>query len=874
MATIHKMLLPWDNATRWTNLGPKPGPDFFWDFRSNVSAVTKPADKQIVADVTDLVQGWSDDPDSNHGLAFLGLATHSNIRVADSKLDQVKSVKVNLHIKTAKRGEIVATLRHGAHTALLINRLGQKPCNASSGSGSADIDVTLDDTAPSDIHFAGSELTPLTGTYRPDGYCISRPLCTKDGKGLCGQTGDGDWTLSVHDEWVATPSGATLVSWSIDLSDGVHPDEHYENNHGAKVKYYPSGGAAMGRIYSSEHPNADQRPALTVVYEPTLVFSTRRIEALPGSTHTVSLGIPKGANDKVDVKVKVKSDKPQVAKVLQDTLFFAKGGDTIQTVQVSAGDKGLAALQTSNDAGVADASLTLVVAQTPITAHPMGLYHAAGTQDAKLQVAIPEGSNTAKKVQVVVASSNTKVANFDGAPSKKLDFPAGASTKQTVSVTLGASVATAEINVQDPSGIWQGTVVPVSLSLEEPVELDLYVQPYLQIGDVALDAKDGTTVIMWQTIERSRGGANADHFELQFRKKGDQGWASHPLDPPTNGDSKSRWNHTATLTGLALETHYEYRLVHLRNGAPLPGGTYQRTFRSTAKNSFRFTGFGNSGNGDIGQRTVAARLEKLASHLHFLLGDFVYYKGEYEHFKSRVFAPYAKTFASVVFSHTTGNHEAQQPLALPVLQNFRVPSNGPKTQKVLGHSFVFDYGNSRFYSVDSSGTTNMATSGKWLAGQLAASNKTWNIVLTHEPPVTRDPYKVDRQESAEVRKHLLKAAVEGGADLFIAGAVHSYQRYLPITKVLTDSPDVEAAPCEQGKGTTLVYPGTGAWVRDPLKPVGKLPPPMVKYILKTGVGVFDVDGDKLTVQFIDALGNVHDKLVRTKCSSAGACPCP
>ena len=133
-------------------------------------------------------------------------------------------------------------------------------------------------------------------------------------------------------------------------------------------------------------------------------------------------------------------------------------------------------------------------------------------------------------------------------------------------------------------------------------------------------------------------------------------------------------------------------------------------------------------------------------------------------------------------------------------------------------------------ATDASPASNRAVS---LAADLAASTKTWNIVYTHEPPVTRDPFGIDRQENADVRDHMLETAVEAGADLFIAGAVHSMQRYLPITDVV---PTLTWETCAEGFGTTLFYPGTGTWTRQPSEPIPEtLTAPMETYVPETQI---------------------------------------
>ncbi len=116
--------------------------------------------------------------------------------------------------------------------------------------------------------------------------------------------------------------------------------------------------------------------------------------------------------------------------------------------------------------------------------------------------------------------------------------------------------------------------------------------------------------------------------------------------------------------------------------------------------------------------------------------------------------------------------------------------------------------------------------------------------------------------------------MEQGADLFLAGAVHSYQRYLPVTSVLAQDPWVDWSSCPAGPGTTLIYPGTGAWTRLPPGPVPlSLEAPMQIYEPRIGIGLFQASTDTLTATFLGADGSAIDSVVLRKCPTPQDCPC-
>ena len=125
-----------------------------------------------------------------------------------------------------------------------------------------------------------------------------------------------------------------------------------------------------------------------------------------------------------------------------------------------------------------------------------------------------------------------------------------------------------------------------------------------------------------------------------------------------------------------------------------------------------------------------------------------------------------------------------------------------------------------------------------------------------------------------VRDYLLKAAVDNGAQLFLSGATHSMQRYLPITDVTSNPPYVRWAACQNGNGTTLVYPGTGSWFRPPPGPIPPfLAPPMDLYAPQLGVAVVDVSGNQMTISLMDDSGLPVDVATIDQCISPQDCQC-
>ena len=869
-ATVHRALVPWDESTRWGDFGAKPGPDFGTDMASDVEAITQSYAKSIEVNVQPSLATWSKAPENNHGWVLMPTAVASIIHIDKSNIKFVTSVKVHLNIKAVRRGEVVATLRHAGHTAVLLNRVGRNPCWSNSGFLAADFDVTIQEGEFNDIHWSDGKVAPLKGTFKPDAVCVPTPFCPAMSGGLCGVPADGDWVLTVTDEWVQAGDPVKLVSWSVDLSDTV-TQETYSNTNSVLVPNRNQGGMYATQVWTSEAPVVADRPSLEVSYEPGIAFETGILNLWPDAGEvTTKLYVPVNANSKAMLKIAVESDDPSVVDVASGPVIFSAGGPRVQPLILSAGKPGQAKLKTVQKSGLADASLQVVVGKTPMSASPPRLDVKLKTATAIVMLRLPLGCNNKNEVKLSAKLGDPGVASFGGAGQSEVTFSQGGADYKWLKLDLNGKEGATKLVLSDLAGVLAPLEIPIRVTDGLLNQYDVYLAPYIQLGDAKIDAKDDHAALVWQTVTRRSGGVHVDGFKIEIREKGGPTWTSIPAPAPANADSTSRLVHRTPLPGLAFDSQYDYRVTHLRDGTPLPGGTYEGTFQSRKTGPFRFTAFGNSGIGSGGQLAVAAQLAKLDTDLHLLLGDNVYYYGEFEHYRSRVFEPYAWLMHSRHVMCVVGNHEYSHLAAVGA--NMYVPDNGP-TAADTALQYYFDYGSVRFYIIYWG--ANLSTVGPWLLKTIKASSQKWNVVLVHEPPVTRDPDKIDRQEDPEVQEYILSAAVEGGADLLVAGAVHSWQRYLPITKVLPKGAGVEAAKCAGGKGTTLVYPGTGAWARVPPNPIpAKLPDPMASYIAKQGIGVFDIDGDKMTVRFIEHTGAELDKVVITKCVKPGDCACP
>ncbi len=728
---LHRVLVDWDESTRWSSFGPLPGPGMGTDYAGDIEATTgtsPPGGGPIQLDVTASLQAWSDAPEANRGWAFLPVGAQDTISIQGSDLDSVTRVSVDLEILTPARGELVVTLRKGSYLAVLLDRIGRSGCTSSSGITSDDLDITLDDAAVADVHDSGPG-NGLTGSWRPDASCVDLPLCTDSGTGgLCGGPASGAWVLTVTDEWIGGGSAARLVSWGLTLGDGIHPDESYTSSPQLTIPKRHQ-GANETRVHSSESPVTQDRPRLTVTFEPTVAFSPVSLEASPaGGTQSVEVRIPPGSNALGPVSVSVASDAPGVASPVGSPLLFPQGGVTAQLLQLAIGSAGSATLTTQNDAGIDDAALPVTIATGSVTLGPAAVYLGVGNPGTSIDVAIPPGSNAADDVSISLASSDPTVANPTGAVGGLLPlvFAAGAANVQPVSLELGGAPGSATLAAIDDAGTLGPGLGQVVLSPLPPIEYDVNVEPYVQIGDPAAGAPGDQLVIAWQTITRAAGGPNADAFELEYRQAGDSSWIAVPLEPPIEYGSTSRLNHSGILSDLALDTQYEYRLAQLRNGAVLASHSAFVDTRPAAED-LRFTAFGNSGQGSPNAHLIGERLALLDPDLHLLLGDMVYNLGEYEHHKPRINLVYGDTMKSRPFVATVGNHEQLTDAGRPVLDHFYLPRNGPPGLDEQHYSF--DRGGVHFASINSAlEPGDIQAAGAWGVAAVGASGPRRKVV--------------------------------------------------------------------------------------------------------------------------------------------------
>jgi subtilisin-like proprotein convertase family protein len=134
--------------------------------------------------------------------------------------DTIVDVNVTLNISGGYNGDLYGYLvsPDGA-LAVLLNRTGRTSGNAF-GYADAGFNVTLDDSASTDIHnYGGNGGSQLTGSFIPDGRNVNpTTVLNTDTQSallaaLNGGNGNGTWTLFLAD--MSGGDVSTLVSWGF-----------------------------------------------------------------------------------------------------------------------------------------------------------------------------------------------------------------------------------------------------------------------------------------------------------------------------------------------------------------------------------------------------------------------------------------------------------------------------------------------------------------------------------------------------------------------------------------------------------------------------------------------------------------------------------
>ncbi|MCW5979193.1 MAG: metallophosphoesterase [Bryobacteraceae bacterium] len=372
-------------------------------------------------------------------------------------------------------------------------------------------------------------------------------------------------------------------------------------------------------------------------------------------------------------------------------------------------------------------------------------------------------------------------------------------------------------------------------------------------------------------------------------------------------DPLSTTEHVVTLTSLAANTRYYYRVgtssMDLAGGgtysfttAPLPGST----------NPLRIWVLGDSGTGNASAKAVRDAYDKFtgsrATHLWLMLGDNAYSSGSDGQYQYSVFSTYLAMLRTSTLWPALGNHDTagstSPPASLPYFRIFSLPTAGQAGGIPSGTPkyYSFDFGNVHFVCLDSFTSSRQPGSPmlKWLESDLSANTRDWLIAYWHHPPYSKGSHNSDAETPLiEMRTNVLPILEAQGVDLVLTGHSHSYERsflldgHYGLSSTLKPSMIKDGGsgrPAESGayaKPLLGPQPNAGA-AYVVLGNSGKLTsaplnhPAMFTSQLKLGSLVLDVEGSRLDAKFLRETGVIADSfsIVKGAGTSKPADPAP
>ncbi len=868
--TLHRAK-GFDDWTRWDDLGPTPGPqpgeDFDGDYRALFAAGNQAASSvDVLADV----QAWADGA-SDTGWALLPRAEVVALEVPQGALGDVAKVRVGLQIKTKARGDLIATLHHGDWHSVLLNRIGRWACDWVTASDEDDINVLLDDDAATDVHKGSAG--PLVGTYRPDASCFAQPLCGGAGKGFCGKPAAGRWWLQLRDEFSSANDNSQIISAWIEVTDQAGTTKIFDFPAGTVVPTRQHGEQAID-IHSSEANPATVRPTLQVTFPAALRLEADQLATVVPGAEGVETGIavslPSSVTPGESAWVSLSAQPAGLVEVPTCPVAVAGGAAAWLPIKLLKAGK---VQITASSAGLQPATMTLDVGSAETTAQTPTLHLEAG-KSTTFSFVLPRGAAAMGLKSVVVASADPQRLLVDGAASATVPLSSEATEVVTVTLKPLPNAGGTVLSLVDPSGVAGKREVPVQVSTHELMTLDWLVEPFWTVAEQAID-NGSVATLGFQMLVRSRGGPAADYVQLRWRDLPQGPWkaVATPSRAPV-GDS-GRLGFRAQVPRPPVGVNRVVEVQMMRDGKPI-GLPRIRPVQPVASAAAPWT-MVLIGNHGLGTQVAADLIASIGSSKPDVLiaaGDMVYDRGEWHYYAARAFWPLEEIGKSATLVFALGNHDTQTEKGAPMVGNLQPPGNGPQGLQP-GLNYSFDYGNARFFVVDTSTGASTAPIGPWLLAGLKASTQPWNIVVSHELPYTHPATQPDRQALQMVRQDVLTAAIQGGADLMLGGACHSYQRYLPATAVVAGDAQIATSSCDAGPGVPLVYAGNATWFRAPkVPPSTYLPPPLRSYLPMVGHARFTFDGDTVTIEAVNPAGKVFDSVKRKRCSEAAPCSCP
>jgi calcineurin-like phosphoesterase family protein/flagellar hook capping protein FlgD/purple acid phosphatase-like protein len=404
--------------------------------------------------------------------------------------------------------------------------------------------------------------------------------------------------------------------------------------------------------------------------------------------------------------------------------------------------------------------------------------------------------------------------------------------------------------------------------------------PYLQMG------APSSITVRWRTDVPTDGRVRFGPSPFFLT-----GIASH---------SDSTTEHEIRLQGLAPGNRYYYSVGTI--AATLAGDstyTFVMAPQPGTLQPVRIWVLGDAGIAGAGQARVRDAYQAWTGEQRtdavLMLGDNAYGSGTDAQYQAAVFNLYASQLRRSVLWPTRGNHDQVFTGAgNDYYDFFTLPTAAEAGGLASGSEayYSFDHANIHFICLDSEGSdrTRGGAMMRWLADDVAATQRAWVIAFWHHPPYSKGSHDSDNPgdsggRMSDMRQIALPILDSAGVDLVLTGHSHNYERsfllnghygisttLLP-TMILDggdgrpdgtgayNKPTGGQAPLEGAVYTVAGTSGqTGSGTMNH--------PVMVTSMALLGSVVLDVHGNQLKARFLgDTAGVVRDSFVIVKGST-------
>lgn len=258
--------------------------------------------------------------------------------------------------------------------------------------------------------------------------------------------------------------------------------------------------------------------------------------------------------------------------------------------------------------------------------------------------------------------------------------------------------------------------------------------------------------------------------------------------------------HRVTLTGLAPDTEYRYRVRSSDGGREAVSPLLRFcTFSEVGPLSFVVTA--DIGSGDLHQFDVAGVMRAQRPDLVLISGDAVYPSFREGLADQRFFSVYRRQMAGTPFFLVAGNHEMWAADPQVFYDAFVFPTNdvAEELHALAGtgpeHYYSFDHGDAHFAGLyvplyyRGLELRPSTAQYQWLEADLAASTKPWKFLFLHLPLMSSGLHSDDDdnlnglRDSKELADVLLPLARQHGVQMIFSGHDHAYERFRPVQGV-------------------------------------------------------------------------------------------